>query len=172
MANSLDQTKKDSIRQAYLDTGSIKEVARKTGCSRNTVKKLLRAEGLTLVKPSVPECAPEIKDRPMTTLDFTFLERLFEMNKESGENADFEKHIKKVINELAAELNVAGRTDMLRLEAAIFQFIVSDFTNLTTWISPHLTTRRGGWRTEGTHVSFHHPRRQSIVSWRPAYLAP
>ena len=49
MSKGLDQSLRATIRQIFIAVGSIKAVVRETGCSRNTVRKLLRAEGLTAI---------------------------------------------------------------------------------------------------------------------------
>ncbi|MBX3040933.1 MAG: hypothetical protein KF789_09535 [Bdellovibrionaceae bacterium] len=124
MSKGLDQSLRATIRQIFIEVGSIKAVVRETGCSRNTVRKLLRAEGLTAISAPSHAMAEKAKDRAVSELDFKFLERLFELGKGSGENADFEQHIKTLVLELAGELEVKAKTDILRLESAIFQFII------------------------------------------------
>lgn len=121
MSKSLDQSLRATIRQIFIEVGSINAVVRETGCSRNTVRKLLRADGLTAISAPSHAMSEKAKDRP---LDFQFLERLFELGKGSGENADFEQHIKTLELELAGELEVKAKTDILRVESAIFQFII------------------------------------------------
>ena len=116
MSKGLDQSLRAAIRQVFIEVGSIKAVVRETGCSRNTVRKLLRAEGLTAISAPAHAMAEKAKDRPVSELDFKFLERLFELGKGSGENADFEKHIKTLVLELAGIVQGAGRFPLCGLQ--------------------------------------------------------
>lgn len=159
MANALSASIQEAIRQAFLEGGSIKAAARTTGCSRNTVRKLLRSEGLSTVSHSATVAIdlPE-RPKPISELDYRFLERLFELGKSNGENADFEKQIKAMVQELATELDVKSKTDILRLEGAIFQFIIYRrfyFQSLHT----------GDKRYSGSFERSHEKQAAAVIKW-------
>lgn len=121
MANTLTAIQKDEIRLAFLEIGSIREVAKRCACSRNTVRRLLRSEGLaiaTMEKEEEPNVAPSLD-----AVDFIVLDKLFEAGRGNGENLSFEQHIKRITQSIAAEIGISGVTDQLRLESAMLQYI-------------------------------------------------
>lgn len=75
MANSVSTSEKDRIREHYLANRSIRLVAKELGLGRNTVRRLLRSEGLL-----VPNSLNEVQVQPKTQLeklDFLLLEKMF-----------------------------------------------------------------------------------------------
>ncbi|MBK9038336.1 MAG: hypothetical protein IPL83_04105 [Bdellovibrionales bacterium] len=57
-------------------------------------------------------------------MDWTFLNKLIEKTKLTGENLHFEKHIPPLVVELASELGVARcASDLLRLEMAVMEYL-------------------------------------------------
>lgn len=124
MAHTLCVDDQDKIRNLFLTGSSIKAVSRALGFSKNTIKKLIRAEGLaTRMSPIAPALAPVATAPEFNPIDFSLLEKLFEMGREPGENLDFQKHVKAIAVSMSAELGVKGTIDKIRLETAIFQYI-------------------------------------------------
>lgn len=122
MARTLPTHQKDQVRLAFTELGSIREVAKRCGCSRNTVRRLLRSEGL-LPLHTQPEQPSLTIDPTLEAVDFILLEKLFELGRGNGENLSFEKHIKSITQGIAREIGISGVTDQLRLESAMLQYI-------------------------------------------------
>ena len=102
MANILPIEKKDQIKKAFYEGGSIKQTSRITGVSRNTVRALLREEGLS-IPPSLTvvtnDSAPPVKshqDPPTRAIDFSYLQKFFELSKDRVENIKFETELKNL----------------------------------------------------------------------------
>ncbi len=134
MANELNQSLKAQIREVYFKTRSIKAATRESGVSRNTIRKLLRSEGLSLGKyPSkhlnhapggiVTHNKPSEK-ADLSAVDFEFLERLFELGKDRPETLNFKDHVLKLTKAVAVELGISTTTDQLRLQCGIEQMLI------------------------------------------------
>ena len=133
MANTLRVEKKDQIRELFVKTGSIRGVAKITGLSRNTIRGLIRREGLsvTITKPSNFNPLPPkeghlspIADCDLTHIDFKMLSKMFSGTNEPNAAKDFETHIKSLAVDIAKEIGVRGRLDTVRLETAISGYIL------------------------------------------------
>lgn len=124
MANTLPIDQQEQIRSLYLAQGSIKAVAKALGCSRNTIRKLIRAEGLMPAcletKPTSVEAHLSVDLHPMA---FEVLGKLFELGREVGENLNFEKHIKGLAVSIAKEIGINQTVDKVRPENAMLQYI-------------------------------------------------
>src|SRR3989338_2875566 len=126
MARTLPSTTQDQIRLAFLETESIRQMALKVCVSRNTVRRLLRQEGLSeplsirSERPAHPESSEQKhQEETLWALDFSILQKLFETAQPTGEHLDFVQHIKKLTEAIAKELGVAGSAlDQMRLETA------------------------------------------------------
>jgi len=65
-----------------------------------------------------------ISEQSYREMDWGFLEKLFERLSLTGDNLDFEKHIRSLVKELATELNVSGSASaFLLVETAIMEFM-------------------------------------------------
>lgn len=125
MANKLKQEEKDKIREAYSVTGSLKAAARASECSRNTVRRYLKSEGL--YKPMLDTAIPRLIDKiepKLQPLDFSFLEKMVEASRQPGDPITYKNHIQKMTKAFIEEIGVSGAVDTIRLENAIFQYIV------------------------------------------------
>lgn len=125
MANAITQQEKDQIREIYQLTGSLKAAARASQCGRNTVRRYLKAEGLYLAGEPNMQLKRESSLTPqMEALDFSFLEKMVESSRRPGDPITYESHIKKMVAAFSKELGITGAIDQVRLENAIFQYIV------------------------------------------------
>ena len=132
--NALKTDKKDEIRNLYLKTGNIRGVATALGISRNTVRKLLREDGLSSRKvkfdlgrlqvdePSIPP-TNEVASTALQGLDFVMLEKMFSRTHEPNSANDFKRHIMSMALDIGKEIGVTGRLDTVRLETAICSYI-------------------------------------------------
>ena len=125
MANTITQQEKDQIREVYQATGSLKAAARATQCGRNTVRRHLKAEGIYRYgQPQTQlKCESELTPQ-MESLDFSFLEKMVEASRRPGDPITYDSHIKKMVAAFSKELGITGAIDQVRLENAIFQYIV------------------------------------------------
>lgn len=125
MANRLTQLEKDKIREAYSNTGSLKAASRASDCSRNTVRRYLKAEGLysAAVTSELVNMAAKVEPK-LESLDFSFLEKMVEASRQPGDPITFKDHISQMAKVFGKEIGVKGAVDTIRLENAIFQYIV------------------------------------------------
>lgn len=125
MANTLSQIEKDNIREAYSITGSLKATAKASECSRNSVRRYLKSEGLysSTAVAVTPSLADKIEPK-LQPLDFSFLEKMVEASRQPGDPITYNNHIQKMTKAFAEEIGVSGAVDTIRLENAIFQYVV------------------------------------------------
>lgn len=122
MGNSIGSAAKESIRLRLLNGESIREISKKTGISRNAIRRICRNEGLSVWQPST-ETTP-LKESNINRLNLHLLEKMYSGVREPGPARDFESEIKSLALEIGQELNVNSRVDSTRLELAISQYIL------------------------------------------------
>lgn len=122
MANHISQKVKDRIVETFILEKSIRRTASIVNCSRNTVRKVVRNEGLSYFAQPVAAVVSEAEKS--AGVSFAQLERLFQHSSGGSENMDFENDIKTMTKTLAEELKVVSQSDVLRLENAVLQFII------------------------------------------------
>ncbi len=131
MANKLDEEKQNEIFSKYLETASVKATAQATGVARNSVRSVLRSQGFNTDKTAVAEKlpAPLAKDHVKRCfadtkfIDFSFVEKIFDLSKGDGENLNFKEHILSMVNAIVEEVGIFGALDQIKLETAMLEYI-------------------------------------------------
>lgn len=124
MAHKLSSNEEDQIKNLFLNGRSIKSVARELGFSKNTVKRILREDGLSCNNlPGLPQLPQDGPVPELEEIDFSLLEKLFEQGRKPGENLDFQTHIRAIADSISREIGIKGTIDKIRLESAITQYI-------------------------------------------------
>lgn len=122
MANTLRLEQKAEIKSLYMTCRNIRLVARSLSVSRNTVRRLLRDDGLTLIAPTKREVP--ISTSKLAEIDFSFLKRIFDLSEGSPDSAAFEALVTRLSSQLKSEIGIETTADQLRLELAMSQFIL------------------------------------------------
>jgi len=130
MANSINDIQMGKVREAYQRLGSIRQVAKELDLSRNTIRRLIRTEGLSVTQPSalLPDQSKSDGRQAslsphLEKLDFLMLEKMFARSGEPSAAKDFELHIKSLAQSIATEIGVNGRIDLVRIEGAVASYI-------------------------------------------------
>lgn len=130
MARKLSTGASESLTRIFLEHGSIRYAARVAGVSRNAARRFLRAQGLFSVldrelggKEPI-KCGLSESQTSLWALDFSVLEKLFELGKDKLENLSFTQHIRRITETLANELKVSTAADQLRLESAVGEYLL------------------------------------------------
>jgi hypothetical protein len=114
------------IRETFLSTQSVKATARATGVSRNTIRKLLRTQGLGPGEPTQAEMLqpPPVQAQSLKSLDWQHLRRLANLFFNDADRNGFNAQIEQIGTELAGEFGVAGSpSDQLLLQLALSEYI-------------------------------------------------
>jgi len=164
MPRTRQETIKDQVRSAFLETGSIKRAAKLAGASRNAAKRFLREEGLTAARttttpvPCEHAVAPNSASVKLWAVDFSLLEKLFETGRERLENLSFTDHIRRIAEAMARELNVSNTVDQIRLETAVAEYLI-----YRRFYMKSLDATDANY--EGPFVKRHDKLARAVVSW-------
>jgi transposase-like protein len=123
MANALSVAAQDQVRSLYLAHGSIKAVCRQLGVGRNTVRRLIRGEGL-IKSNAEPQVQSRDQLSSLSATNICLIRALFEASKDTNERLDFEKDIRPLIESLAKDICIRTATDQFRLSLAMEQLLI------------------------------------------------
>ena len=120
--NHLSKETVEKIKEVFLSGVGVRMTAVTCAVSRNSVRKILRAEGLCC--PKAGEQIASSVEPKMSELDFKMLERLFELGRERPENLDFKEDIVGLAKSITTELGITGTIDKINLQGALFHYII------------------------------------------------